>query len=119
MRPGLTVLLVRFPRSPSTNQFAAIAWLVAPQPVVAINQNIQFCPAADGVKLPMRQRRETNTKHKARQSAPRGEASELDGQNSASGTTELGSCLTDATRERRSRRAVRKVAATLEPKHLR
>ena len=35
-----------------------------------------------------------------------------------SGTTELGSCLTDATREGRSRRAIRKVAATLEPELL-
>lgn len=106
------------PVLPSTSQFAAIARLVAPRPLVAINPNIRFCSAVDGVKHSMRQRRETNTKHKARQSAPRGEALELDGQNSASGTTELGSCLTDATREGRSRRAVRKVAATLEPEHL-
>jgi len=37
----------------------------------------------------------------------------------ASRTAQLGSCLTDATRGGRSRRAVRKAAATLEPERLR
>ena len=53
------------------------------------------------------------------QSKPKAEVSAHDAQKCASGTTELGSCLTDATREGRSRRAVRKVAATLEPEPLR
>ena len=35
------------------------------------------------------------------------------------GNGQLGSCLTDATREGRSRRAVRKFAATQEPERLR
>ncbi len=36
----------------------------------------------------------------------------------ATGTAELGSCPTDATREGRSRRAVRKVAAMPTPERL-
>jgi len=37
----------------------------------------------------------------------------------AAGAAEFGSCLTDATRQGRSRRAVRNFAATLEPERLR